>query len=276
MSEAVLAAIASPGRPRIRERLAVIVAHPDDETLGCGALLPRLDDVRIVHITDGAPRNGEDARRHGFPDAQAYAASRQRELEAAVALAGIGPERLSSLGVPDQGAAHDLAAIARRLVPVLSAADVVLTHAAEGGHPDHDAVAFAVAAAADLVGADAPIVIEMPFYRAGADGEAWLRQSFADPDGAVTLRLTPSERARKAAMLAAHASQAGTLSSFGSADEPYRVATPFHVATARRCGPVLYDRFDWGVTSARFQDLAVEARRELGLLPAGGSEPACR
>ena len=53
---------------------------------------------------------------------------------------------------------------------------VVLTHAYEGGHPDHDAVAFAVHRAARRTSA---AVVEMPFYHAGPDGVA--RQVFAMP-----------------------------------------------------------------------------------------------
>jgi N-acetylglucosamine malate deacetylase 2 len=45
--------------------VAVVVAHPDDETIGCGAILRRLPLVRLVHVTDGAPRDMIDAVRLG-------------------------------------------------------------------------------------------------------------------------------------------------------------------------------------------------------------------
>src|SRR3954471_13940463 len=137
-----LAAVAAESRPAITDRVAVILAHPDDETLGCGALLSRLPNVTIVHVTDGAPRNGADAARHGFPSPYEYAAARWCELAAAVGLAGIDPDRLVGLDIADQAVVHNLAAVARRLVPVLKRAETALTHACEGGHPDHDATAF--------------------------------------------------------------------------------------------------------------------------------------
>jgi hypothetical protein len=34
--------------------------------LACGALLPRLADVTVLHVTDGAPRDLVDARGSGF------------------------------------------------------------------------------------------------------------------------------------------------------------------------------------------------------------------
>jgi LmbE family N-acetylglucosaminyl deacetylase len=51
-----------------------------------------------------------------------------------------------TLGIPDQAASLGLAGLARRLAVQLAAsgAEVVVTHAYEGGHPDHDATAFAV------------------------------------------------------------------------------------------------------------------------------------
>ena len=51
-------------------------------------------------------------------------------------------------------------------------ADLVLTHAYEGGHPDHDAVAFAVSGGGAARGSDAAdtTVVEMPFYHAGPGG----------------------------------------------------------------------------------------------------------
>lgn len=260
----ILARIADPARPRIGGRTVLVFAHPDDETLACGALLPRLEDVRVIHVTDGAPRNGEDARRHGFDTPSAYAAARQAEVRAAVSLAGIGAERLTCMGVPDQGAAHALADIARRLVPLLAAADLVITHSYEGGHPDHDAVCWAVHAAAGLSAGRGPDLVEVPLYRLAPDGD-WLRQDFAESDGAVFLRLTPVERELKSRMVAAHASQADTLAGFGAADEAYRAATASDLARLPNGGALLYERHGWSLTGARWLELISKAVRDLAL-----------
>jgi LmbE family N-acetylglucosaminyl deacetylase len=250
--------------------LAVVVAHPDDETLGLGAQLPLLSGITIVHVTDGAPRNLEDANRLGFETAQDYAQARRYELEAAMALAGIAPRALVGLAIPDQAAAHNLVDMARRLAALFAerAIGTVFTHAYEGGHPDHDATAFAVRAAATLAGrrAGAEIaVVEMPFYRASPEG--WVVQQFL-PDASrreVVLTLDERQRDLKARMFAAHASQAGVLDRFPIAVERFRIAPDYDFAKLPPVDELLYERQNWGLTGPRWIELVREAIRELGL-----------
>src|SRR5260370_30406822 len=72
-----LALLAAPEAPRIwPDRLAVVVAHPDDETIGAGGQLSRFAHATLIHVTDGAPR------RH--PDRARYAMLRRRALEPAM------------------------------------------------------------------------------------------------------------------------------------------------------------------------------------------------
>jgi LmbE family N-acetylglucosaminyl deacetylase len=245
--------------------MAVVVAHPDDETIGVGAQLPRLHGVTLVHVTDGAPRDGMDAGRHGFASPQAYAAARRAELEAAVALAGVPPEALIGFELPDQQAALHLADLARRLAALFAERGirVALTHAFEGGHPDHEAVAFAVHAASRLDPGTA--VIEMPFYRAGPEG--WLTQTFVpDPRAPeIALWLDPAGRALKRRMLNAHASQGGALAPFSPDIERFRRAPSHDFTVLPSSGDLLYERYDWGMTGARWQALVRAAEAELGL-----------
>src|SRR4051812_4148443 len=142
---ALLEQIAS--RRCVRQPVALIVAHPDDETLGLGSRLSALRRLTLVHLTDGAPRSLDDARREGFADARAYAAARERELDAALAALGTsGTERIA-YGHPDQESIDRLDAIVERLAIDLAGCAAVITHAYENGHPDHDTAALAVALA---------------------------------------------------------------------------------------------------------------------------------
>jgi LmbE family N-acetylglucosaminyl deacetylase len=252
------------------DRAALVVAHPDDETLALGAQLPRLEGLVLVHVTDGAPRNRFDETRQGFATWQDYAAARRRELETAVALGGLTADALIALAVPDQEASLAMPAIARRLAGVFQARGVetVLTHAYEGGHPDHDAVAFCVHAARRLLAARGQPrfgVIEMPFYHADASG--WVRQRFIPEPGCpeTVLRLSEPERALKRRMLAAHATQAETLSSFSLEEERFRPAPDHDFTSLPNGGELLYERYGWGMTGARWRELVRDALAELWL-----------
>src|SRR5690606_27952356 len=90
------------GADGLGDALLVVVAHADDEVVGLGGQLARLSGVRLIHVTDGAPRNLFDARAAGFERWEDYALARCEELHAALALAGIAPTHTEQLGVPDQ------------------------------------------------------------------------------------------------------------------------------------------------------------------------------
>lgn len=228
--------------------LAIVVAHPDDETIGIGAQLARLDGVLIVHLTNGAPRAMRDARALGFATRAAYAAARRAELERALAAGAAQNAAAIWLDIDDQELAVHMAAAATRLAALFADEGIamVLTHPFEGGHPDHDAAAFAVRAAASLMaraGGNTPDIGEMAFYHAGVAG--MVRQSFPAPGpNDVVLRLDDAAWARKSRMMAEFLTQHGVLAEFGSRIERLRLA-PVYNFTAPDRGPLLYDGQEW-------------------------------
>jgi LmbE family N-acetylglucosaminyl deacetylase len=250
--------------------VAVVVAHPDDETIGCGAMLRRLPLVRVVHVTDGAPRNMSDAVRLGLASRESYAMVRSAELTAALALAGVPPWRHVRLGITDQAAAFALEALVHRLAPLLCQARIVVTHAFEGGHPDHDAAAFAVHAACALIASRGrcPQIIEMPLYRAGTDG--WALQSFVPRREATetVVALSSDQQELKRRMIAAHSSQHASLSPFRLDRERFRVAPAYDFRELPNGGALLYERYHWGMNGALWRKLAASARAKLGLVAA--------
>ncbi len=238
------------------ERPAVLVAaHPDDETIGAGASLPLFRQLLLVHVTDGAPRNGADARAAGFATATDYAAARRRELAAALAAGGADPA-LAELHAPDQEAALAMSELATVLTALLRRhqATVVIAHAYEGGHPDHDAAALIAHLAAKRTGVVE--IIEMTSYHRAADGSVATGRFLPNGAPATVISLAPQEQRRKRAMLDAFTSQRRTLAGFGTAQESFRPAPAYDFAAPPHSGALHYEGHDWGMTVPRWQALA--------------------
>jgi N-acetylglucosamine malate deacetylase 2 len=251
-------------------RTAVVVAHPDDEVIGLGAHMPRLKLASFIYITDGAPRDGRDASRNGFADCRDYAVARRRETHAALSLAGICPSRMQQFEYPDQGASLHMADIARKLVEVFRAQQVeaVLTHAYEGGHPDHDATAFTAHAAHALLqreGADPPALVEMTSYHNSPHGlePCTFLADRAEED--VSVVLSPALRAFKYRLLACYATQWDALQYFPVEVERFRPAPAYDFTQPPHLGRLFYELHPWGMTGERFCKLARSALYQLGL-----------
>src|SRR5262249_19755745 len=126
----------------------------DDEVIGAGARIAAIAGTcTVFHLTDGAPTN-----RKFFPEVAsslsraAYARMRREEAVRARAAAGRDASRRAGLGARDPEVAVERVPAAERLAAALfeQHPEIVVTHAYEGGHPDHDAAAFAVHAAKAL------------------------------------------------------------------------------------------------------------------------------
>ncbi|HKV07074.1 MAG TPA: PIG-L family deacetylase [Thermoanaerobaculia bacterium] len=226
----------------------MIVAHPDDETIGAGVLLARSKNPWILHATDGAPRDPAFVARGFSGTLQEYATVRRKELEAAMALAGIGPERLRSLGIADQEAVfeiprlvHEIAASIQDLAP-----KTVLTHAYEGGHPDHDALALATRLAVDRL-PEPPELFEMALYHAGSIGE------FLPGPPVTRQEISEEERDLKRRMIACFETQQETLAAFlPPRDEAFRPAPVYDFTKPPHAGPLQYELWGFGMTGAQW------------------------
>jgi N-acetylglucosamine malate deacetylase 2 len=280
---AALARVAArrpPDRPIDRPlRWVVVAAHPDDETLAAGALMARSRPAAVLLLTDGAPRDlawAPAARRAGL-DRAAYARARREELAAALDLAGVPAERTYFLDAVDQEAAAELPRLARDLADRLAALapDLVLTHPYEGGHPDHDAAAFLVRAAAALLarrGAPAPELAEMACYHAenGRIATGHFLPDAHPAAGPVVLALRAAEREQKRRMIACFATQEEVVRPFlPAARERFRPAPACRFDRPPHAGPLLSEIWGFPVDGARFRGLAARAAAELGLADAG-------
>lgn len=252
-------------------RAVLVAAHPDDETIGAAGLLSRLPRCELIYVTDGAPRDlrWAPAARGSRED---YAEARRREAAAALGLVGLADHPPVCLGAVDLEAACTMAGLARDLADRFHrfGPDVVLTHPYEGGHPDHDAAAFAVHAAAEILrrrGVPPPLLVEMTSYhaRAGAlvTGEFL---PYGGVDGQTLLTLTPKERGLKRRMLDCFATQREVLSSFPPAEvECFRPAPSYRFTEPPHDGPLLYETRSLPIAGESWRELARQALRDLGL-----------
>lgn len=255
-------------RRQIAQRVMIVVAHPDDETIGMGAQLCRLDDALLVHVTDGAPRDGEDARAYGFASPADYAAARREELAAALRAGGAEGVRALCLQIPDKAAWCDLAGLSCRIADLLRRERplAVFTHAYEGGHPDHDAGAFAVRAACRLIGQPLPI-IEMPLYHRA---EGRLRTgdflTLSCRGRAWVIELGNGEISRKQAMIDCYATQRWLLAQFELCVERFRLAPDYDFRQPPHPAELHYETLGWGIAGADWRRAAAGALACLDLV----------
>lgn len=243
---------------------AIIVAHPDDEAIGAGALMAELPDVVVVHVTDGAPKHLDAARRNGHDTREEYARARRDEVVAALGLVGIRPERIRALGYVDGEAALRLVEISYAVAGLLDELrpEVVLTHPYEGGHTDHDATAFAVHLACGVLrreGVPAPVVLELASYhnRNGRRVHADFLPHWPVPTRSV--ELPPEAQQLKQRMFRYFTTQQKVLSAFPLDVERFRVAPRYIFTVPPHEGPLDYERYCTTISGAEWRANAEKA-----------------
>ena len=79
----------------------------------------------------------------------------------------------------------------------------------------------------------------------------------------TVIKLTPGEQELKQRMFAAHATQQNVLTWFSVETERFRRPPDYDFTAPPNGGNILYERFDWGMTGARWLSLAEPALAEL-------------
>ncbi len=245
-------------------RCSIIVAHSGDEVIGAGALISRLRDVKIVHVKNGPTEKGS-AQTSATAD---RTSARRERCSAALALANIGPKSIIEFGLKNICKPQQLADLAKRIATFFQQfdPDTVVTHPYEGGHPDHDATAFATHAAVRLLkrkGLEPPALFEMALHPS-RDGKRrvldFLPGSWRE---ATTLVLTEEARSLKRRMFDCFASAEDTLRGTPLGLEKFRTPPRYDFSVAPNSGKVAYEDFYSGLTGEQWQELARQALAEL-------------
>lgn len=252
--------------------VVMVAAHPDDEVIGAGSRLARLGgSVMLIYLTNGAPGDLGDARANGYHTREDYAAARRRELACALSLAGIAMDQTVQVGLADQEASLYLDALADTLASHFSEYQpgAVITHPYEGGHPDHDAAAFAVQAAAHLMrmrGEIPPALIEMTSYHLGPEGIETGEFLPGENSHVHTVELAEDERRLKRRMLDCFTTQRETLRYFKAERERFRAAPNYDFTRPPHEGKLFYEHYEWGMDGPRWRELARASLQELGVI----------
>ena len=239
-------------------RVLLLAAHPDDEVIGAGGQLRRWRDrILLVQATDGSPRDRRDARE--------YAETRRAERREALAVAGIAADQSREIGIPDQRAACELPRLIRALAALMDEflPDWILTHPYEGGHPDHDACAFAARAAAEQA-ILRPKLVEFTSYHAGPGGGTITGEFLAAPTTEVRFDLDESQTRVKHRMFECYRTQQQVLAMFRIGEERFRVAPEYDFSAPPHDGRLNYE--NWNLMEGRrWRELAAKALEILNL-----------
>ncbi|HYD48136.1 MAG TPA: PIG-L family deacetylase [Terriglobales bacterium] len=222
----------------------IIAAHIDDDGVGMGIRVRQLKDVRIVYLTDSAPRdprffNSECSSR------QEYAARRRLEAERAAAWMGIAREQLHFLEAVDMEAFRELARLESELQRIAAAwpPATIWSPAYDGGHPDHDVAAFLAARLAARTGARHWQFALYRFRKRLEPGQ------FAAGDPGLVRYLNSEERELKRQLFQLYRSQAQLLTHFDHGYERHRPALAHDFRTRPTKQPTLYEAWRWPVTA---------------------------
>jgi LmbE family N-acetylglucosaminyl deacetylase len=125
----------------------VIAPHPDDETLGAGALIAALRSqgvpVTVVAVTDG-----ENAYDTAQSERIALAQRREAEQTTALGLLGVEATSIHRLRMTDSGLTALQEDLARDLIPLAKEGMQIIAPWSGDFHPDHMACAHAAEAVA--------------------------------------------------------------------------------------------------------------------------------
>lgn len=251
-------------------RILLLAAHPDDETIGASVVLSRFPQTAVVFLTDGAPRDTRFWSTGVNGSREDYAETRRWEALRALALAGISNHRVFWLGGVDQEAVFEIGMLAERFTKLLCEMrpEIVISHAYEGGHPDHDSAAVVAAVATSSLETP-PTVLEMTSYHA-VDGRCVTGEFLnSDPVLESCFELSSGDRGRKRQLMDVYASQRLVLENFPIDYERLRMAPTYDFSEPPHPGKLWYECMGWPMTGTRWRELATPVL-------AGLEEHSCR
>ncbi len=244
-------------------RTLVLIAHPDDESISCGALLQRMREPIVVYATDGGPQDEFFWGRYG--SREKYVETRRGEAHAACAAVGVNEVHWladeDGHQFQDQHLFRNLpaAAAALRKLVATRRPEVILTLAYEGGHPDHDSCNFLGRNIADEFFIP---TWEAPLYFRRAEGNILLQEFHSTNGTEVEFIPTAEELRRKRAMCEAYVSQKGVVAIFeNNLREVFRPMAEYEYSRPPHQGVLNYEAWQWPIKGQEVADKFLEYLR---------------
>lgn len=203
-----------------KQKLLFVFAHPDDEAIGTSKLIyDNRTRSNIAFMTDGMPHPSGDSKYYPPytklpPYGDLYAEVRKLEAECAASELGVPVDRIEFINIPDMElinnmltAFRDLRSLILRVQP-----ELIITHAYEGGHIDHDLTSFIVS----YLSKDNPQItlIEAYLYNFEAEDFNHNLPLFDQRIFAQEIILNNTDKMRKKFAFAQYASQSVDLNYF--------------------------------------------------------------
>jgi LmbE family N-acetylglucosaminyl deacetylase len=241
-------------------RIAVLAAHPDDETIGASVLLARSQGASVIFLSDGAPRDSRLWPKTVQGSREQYASIRREEAQNALRHAGISQGQITWLGAIDQETIFAVSELATRLIEALREIrpHVIVTHPYEGGHPDHDCAALIASIAVPRLGTGTRM-LEMTSYH--ARDSKLVTGEFLGGNAApeIVVELSAKETARKRKMFEDYATQQEVLKAFRMDCERFRAAPNYDFRQPPHEGRLWYECLGWKMTGEHWRELAAAA-----------------
>ena len=243
------------------DSVVILVPHPDDEVIGCGILLNRLQkrgiNVHLVFMTLGLPcenRMSETAKgRYGSH--QEYRELRLSESNSVVN--NIEIESLTRFPFFSRELHNHLPkaeSLVREQIRIDSS-PLILVPAYEGAHPDHDAT--------HLIGRRIAIetglaVIEYAGYNI-QDGMKTFQKFIPDRERHEWhLSPTATEIDWKRTLLSQYQSQASILNNFTPEIETFRIPPDYDYSKPAPCGLPFYETWNSGIAASPIYEKFIE------------------
>jgi LmbE family N-acetylglucosaminyl deacetylase len=244
-----------------RGRILLLIPHPDDEVVGCGAAITRARaagaELFAIYLTTGIAPIDQQWRWRRADQRRRIARRRAEALRVAARL-GLHPLRFEEW--PARTLKDHLPEALDRVASILAdpakAIDTIWVPAYEGGHQDHDVTNMLASTLAERdddltggagTGADRGgrlRILEFAEYNF-RDRAVHSHEFVASSHDDVVLVLTARERQLKADLLETYASERGNLRHIEIGRERFRPLARYDYRRPPHPRPLFYERFHW-------------------------------